>query len=409
MRAAQKPLTLATTLILLAGTAYADIHIEAEDYITKTEFPAGHAWQFTTNRPGHLGNGAMQAVPDDNRTFKNNLHRSPRMDYRVTFPTAGRHYVWVRGLADSPSAASLHVGLDGSPQELYLAATGDYVWAGGNVIDIPSAGEHTVSVWMRDSGPIVDALAFSADSAFVPSDDTVIGDSSQEGDSQVADGSGDSGTGGTDDGGSADSGTGGIDDEGGETADGSSADEPVETTPLIAVNDYATTELDTPVNVDVLANDTYPSGTSVSLSSSPQAGSAKVQSDYTVTYTPDGGYFGADSFIYRISDTTGQSAFATVSIEIECSACAVPTALILSWDPSTEDLKGYYVYHGPTPDTSTALLSHLLIAEVEAEEPAVTYESGEIGLKAGDTVCFRVKAYNDVGSSDYSEAACTTI
>jgi hypothetical protein len=32
-----------------------------------------------------------------------------------------------------------------------------------------------------------------------------------------------------------------------------------------------------------------------------------------------------------------------------------------------------------------------------------------LGVKTGDTICFRVRAYNEAGSSEYSDAICTTI
>jgi VCBS repeat-containing protein len=77
-----------------------------------------------------------------------------------------------------------------------------------------------------------------------------------------------------------------------------SADAPV------ANDDTATTAEDTPFAVPVLANDTDPNGDTlvVTGASDPPHGTAAVQGNGTVLYTPDANYNGADSFTYTISD-----------------------------------------------------------------------------------------------------------
>jgi hypothetical protein len=85
-----------------------------------------------------------------------------------------------------------------------------------------------------------------------------------------------------------------------------------------AGGDSATTAIDTPVTVDVLANDSDPDGDSLSVSSlsDPPNGSVANNGDGTVTYTPDPGFVGDDSFTYDSCDPGGLCDQATVTITV---------------------------------------------------------------------------------------------
>ena len=71
-----------------------------------------------------------------------------------------------------------------------------------------------------------------------------------------------------------------------------------------ATDDTAMTAEDTAVSVPVLANDTDPNSDPLTVSavSDPPHGTAAVQVNSTVLYTPDPNYNGADSFTYTVSD-----------------------------------------------------------------------------------------------------------
>jgi large repetitive protein len=75
-----------------------------------------------------------------------------------------------------------------------------------------------------------------------------------------------------------------------------------------AVADTATTAEDTPVTVNVLANDTDSdtprASLSVALATSPAHGTAVVNADGTVTYTPGANWYGQDTFTYTVTDGT---------------------------------------------------------------------------------------------------------
>jgi hypothetical protein len=59
--------------------------------------------------------------------------------------------------------------------------------------------------------------------------------------------------------------------------------------------------------------------TSLTVASGPAHGTTSVSGD-VVTYTPTGGYFGADSFTYTATGPGGTSSAATVTLD-DCHAC----------------------------------------------------------------------------------------
>jgi hypothetical protein len=83
-----------------------------------------------------------------------------------------------------------------------------------------------------------------------------------------------------------------------------------------AFNDYATTDEDTPVTIDVLANDDV-SGTPLVLGASgAQHGSVVVNPDKTVTYTPDADWIGQDKFQYTMENGQGVTDTAAVTVTV---------------------------------------------------------------------------------------------
>jgi hypothetical protein len=89
------------------------------------------------------------------------------------------------------------------------------------------------------------------------------------------------------------------------------------TGPPDAVDDAPSTAQDTPVAINVLANDTDPDGDSLTVTdvTQPVNGSVVNNNDGTVTYTPNTGFFGSDSFTYTITDGF-ESDQATVTVTV---------------------------------------------------------------------------------------------
>lgn len=83
-----------------------------------------------------------------------------------------------------------------------------------------------------------------------------------------------------------------------------------------AVADTAETDFETDVNIDVLTNDTITGTPIVTITIQPVNGTAVVEIDGTITYTPDTGFDGADPFTYQIEDEYGQTDTAVVTVTV---------------------------------------------------------------------------------------------
>lgn len=90
----------------------------------------------------------------------------------------------------------------------------------------------------------------------------------------------------------------------------------------VANSDTATTVQNSPVEVDVLTNDSDPDGGTLTLSitTPPAHGTAIITADNTIVYTPDTDYVGSDSFTYQATNSSGNSDTAVVAITINPAA-----------------------------------------------------------------------------------------
>ncbi len=156
---------------------------EAENFDMNTA-QGSSFWALTSPalRPvpsGFSGVGVMEAQPNNglNINDPNILTLSPRLDYLVNFPTAGTYFVWVRASGPSGADDSMHIGLNGSLGQfgtnLTSLASGSYGWATNTIggparVVVPSAGNHTFNIWMREDGTIIDRVLLTTDAAYVP-------------------------------------------------------------------------------------------------------------------------------------------------------------------------------------------------------------------------------------------------
>ncbi|MEC8474026.1 MAG: S8 family serine peptidase [Planctomycetota bacterium] len=85
----------------------------------------------------------------------------------------------------------------------------------------------------------------------------------------------------------------------------------------VANDDSATTKEDVAVTIDLVSNDTDIDGDSLSIESVSAASNGSVvnNGNGTVTYTPNAGFFGSDSFTYVVSDGSATDT-ATVSVTV---------------------------------------------------------------------------------------------
>lgn len=85
-----------------------------------------------------------------------------------------------------------------------------------------------------------------------------------------------------------------------------------------AVDDSATTDEDTAVNIDVLANDTDADNDPLSVVGVTQGanGTVAINLDNTVTYTPSANFNGTDTFTYTVTDGNGGANTAQVAVTV---------------------------------------------------------------------------------------------
>ena len=120
--------------------------------------------------------------------------------------------------------------------------------------------------------------------------------------------------------------------------------------PPRAVNDTGQATQDGATVISVLLNDTDVDGDVLEIVavSDPPHGSAGLNPDRTVTYRPDPGYIGADSFTYDIRDTLGVVSRATVSVTVQVPPTTTSTTTTTIPSSTTTSTTA------PTTTTSTA-------------------------------------------------------
>ena len=141
---------------------------------------AGHAWSPASGAiaAGAVG-GALRAGPNVGLKLDGpGAPAGPELRFRVRFDAPGTWRVWLRGNADGGADDSAHVGLGGAlaapGRAVSVSAGPGYRWTnrtmagGAATVTVPAAGEHVVSVWMREDGLRLDRLVLARDAAYRP-------------------------------------------------------------------------------------------------------------------------------------------------------------------------------------------------------------------------------------------------
>lgn len=145
--------------------------MEAEHFARKVASPDGCEWKLDTRRKGYGGTGAMKTLPDRGAQHDADFAaRSPRMDYMINFARKGRHWVWLRSFGANHNGDSVHVGLDLEPSDWgrnVQTEHGKYVWKKHpRPLEMRAPGVHTLSVWMREDGVMIDRIILTASPRF---------------------------------------------------------------------------------------------------------------------------------------------------------------------------------------------------------------------------------------------------
>ena len=141
--------------------------------------------------------------------------------------------------------------------------------------------------------------------------------------------------------------------------------------PPVAVDDSAVTDQDTPVVISVLGNDSDPDGHAFAVDSTtpPLNGTVVVNPDGTITYTPNSGFVGTDTFTYTICEVGGPVG-------------GVPATGLC--DTATVTVTVNKVNQPPGPEASFQSvvvgdpLSPIPVSDPDGGPVTVTYVSGEL-------------------------------
>ncbi len=138
----------------------------------------------------------------------------------------------------------------------------------------------------------------------------------------------------------------------------------------VAVNDSGTTNEDTPITINVVANDTDVDGDARTLQNVGSAAHGSVTIDSgQAKYSPAADFNGGDSFTYVVSDGHGGTATGTVNITV----IAVNDAPVLTGVPSSTSV----VY-----STNLSFTAHA----TDVDLPAQTLTFSLVGAPAGATI-----------------------
>lgn len=169
------------TLILIP-LAHADfteangiVVLEAENFSTNQSPRSSRSWQAESVVPGFSGTGYMSALPNSGTNISAGS-TSPELQFRVNFTNAGTYQIWIRGRGATADDDSCHVGINGaSAVPVTLTTTNAWQWSNRNqatsgsaTIAVPSAGLHTINVWMREDGFSLDRLVLTRNGTFLP-------------------------------------------------------------------------------------------------------------------------------------------------------------------------------------------------------------------------------------------------
>lgn len=183
----------------------------------------------------------------------------------------------------------------------------------------------------------------------------------------------------------------------------------------IAKPDLASTTDNQDVQIFVLDNDENLADTPVvvTIENSASYGITTVFENQII-YSPQGGYVGGDSFVYRVSDVDGDFSVASVNVEVLCGLCLNNVSIELNWmpNPDDENVSTYNIYFGKNGDFDIAPARKVNVydADFDSQNPVVMFDAGlELGLQSGDAACFKISATNIAGESPLSDQICESM
>jgi hypothetical protein len=150
------------------------VYLEAE-LGTISGVVAGRQFTAYSGLADYGGNGALQATPNSGTNFgctaATQEANAPRIDFNVSIAAGntGTYYIWMRTASLGGSDNSLCAGVDGTASTTTVSTDNSYwTWVASAGINVATAGTHRFSVYMREDGTVIDAIAISRSNATAP-------------------------------------------------------------------------------------------------------------------------------------------------------------------------------------------------------------------------------------------------
>lgn len=136
-------------------------------------------WLRQNEQPNYVGSGYLGVLPDiDNLLESPGSTTIPHLEYVIDFTSTGTYYVWLRGYASNGAGDSIYIALDNqSAKELTGFVPQTWDWSeietsGGAVtIEVVEPGTHSLKLWQREDGLLLDRIILSTDGNYTPSGD----------------------------------------------------------------------------------------------------------------------------------------------------------------------------------------------------------------------------------------------
>jgi hypothetical protein len=145
------------------------ILIEAENYATKHDTVSN--WSLQNSIAGYTGTGFMECGPGNGTFCPNDANLdncAASMQYTFTIGVGATYYVHARMYAISASEDTIWYGIDNvpAPNAINVAQDSSWHWPDGAMAYPLAPGPHSLTVWQRECGAKIDALAITGGAAY---------------------------------------------------------------------------------------------------------------------------------------------------------------------------------------------------------------------------------------------------
>jgi len=139
---------------------------EAEAFTSRL-MPGTHQWTEATALLGYSGTSYMLLAGGSGNACTSNVSTCASMSYAISLEEGGIYHLHLRMWADGPGTDSVWVSLDDPTANAItavdLAEDSTFKWTTSPDTYTLPAGTHTLTIWHREGGAIVDRLALIMD------------------------------------------------------------------------------------------------------------------------------------------------------------------------------------------------------------------------------------------------------